>query len=32
VVEIWQRQGYASQKDYDDAMYRKQMEQYNKVV
>ncbi|SJM90824.1 replication initiation protein [Crenothrix polyspora] len=31
VVEIWERQGFASQKEYDDAMYRKQMEQYNKV-
>jgi hypothetical protein len=32
VVEMWQRQGYASQKDYDDAMYKKQMEQYGKAI
>lgn len=32
VVEMWQRQGYASQKDYDDAMYKKQMEQYGKAL
>jgi len=30
-VEIWERQGFASHKEYDDAMYRKQMEEYNKV-
>jgi hypothetical protein len=32
VVEIWQRQGYTSQKDYDEAMYLKQMGQYGKVI
>ena len=28
VVEIWERQGFGSQKEYDDFMYRKQMEAY----
>jgi plasmid replication initiation protein len=28
VVEIWERQGFGSQKEYDDFMYRKQMESY----
>jgi hypothetical protein len=32
VAEIWERQGYASQKEYDNAMFRKQMAQYGKVV
>jgi Initiator Replication protein len=31
VVEIWERQGFASQKEYNDAMYRKQMDQYGKA-
>ena len=26
--EIWERQGYSSQKDYDEAMYKKQMASY----
>ena len=30
VVEIWERQGFSSQKEYDDFMYRKQMEAYAK--
>ena len=28
VMEIWERQGFASQKEYDNFMYRKQMEAY----
>ena len=28
VVEIWERQGFPSQKEYDDFMYRKQMQAY----
>jgi plasmid replication initiation protein len=28
VVEIWERQGFPNQKEYDDFMYRKQMEVY----
>ena len=28
VMELWERQGFASQKEYDDFMYRKQMEAY----
>ena len=32
VVEIWERQGFPSQKEYDDFMYRKQMEAYGKKV
>jgi plasmid replication initiation protein len=32
VVEIWERQGFGSQKEYDDFMYRKQMEAYGKKV
>jgi hypothetical protein len=31
VVEIWERQGFTSQKEYNDAMYKKQMEQYGKA-
>lgn len=32
VKEVWERQGYSSQKEYDDVMYRKQMEAYGKNV
>jgi len=32
VVEIWERQGFGSQKEYDDFMYRKQMDAYGKKV
>jgi plasmid replication initiation protein len=32
VVEVWERQGFDSQKDYDDFMYRKQMETYGEKV
>ena len=32
VVEIWERQGFGSQKEYDDFMYRKQMEAYGEKV
>jgi plasmid replication initiation protein len=28
VVEVWERQGFSSQKEYDEFMYRKQMENY----
>jgi plasmid replication initiation protein len=28
VMEVWERQGFGSQKEYDDFMYRKQMESY----
>ena len=28
VVEIWERQGFSSQKEYDEFMYKKQMEAY----
>ena len=27
-VELWERQGFSSQKEYDEFMYRKQMESY----
>lgn len=30
VVEVWERQGFTSQKEYDDFMYKKQMEAYGK--
>lgn len=30
-LEIWERNGFSSQKEYDDHMYRKQMEQYKKT-
>jgi len=30
VMEIWERQGFVSQKEYDDFMYKKQMEAYGK--
>ncbi|SJM92463.1 hypothetical protein [Crenothrix polyspora] len=30
-LELWERQGFVNQKEYDDAMYRKQMELYKKV-
>jgi plasmid replication initiation protein len=30
VVEVWERQGFTSQKEYDDVMYKKQMEAYGK--
>jgi len=30
VMEIWERQGFGSQKEYDDFMYKKQMEKYEK--
>lgn len=29
-LEIWERQGFASKKEYDDAMYRRQIEAYKK--
>jgi Initiator Replication protein len=32
VVEIWERQGFTSHKEYNDAMFRKQMEQYGKAI
>ena len=32
VMEIWERQGFPSQKEYDDFMYKKQMEAYGKKV
>ena len=32
VMEIWERQGFGSQKEYDDFMYKKQMEAYGKKV
>ncbi len=32
VMEIWERQGFGSQKEYDDVMYKKQMESYGVVV
>jgi plasmid replication initiation protein len=31
-VEVWERNGFTSQKDYDAAMYRKQMESYGKQL
>lgn len=31
-VEVWERNGFTSQKDYDEAMYRKQMESYGKPL
>ena len=31
VMEIWERQGFGSQKEYDDFMYKKQMEKYQKL-
>lgn len=30
VKEVWERQGFSSQKEYNDAMYRKQIEEYSK--
>ena len=30
VMELWERQGFGSQKEYDDFMYKKQMEKYEK--
>jgi len=30
VMEIWERQGFGSQKEYDEFMYKKQMESYGK--
>jgi plasmid replication initiation protein len=32
VMEVWERQGFPSKKEYDDFMYRKQMEAYGKEV
>jgi plasmid replication initiation protein len=32
VMEIWERQGFDSQKEYDDFMYKKQIEAYSKKV
>jgi plasmid replication initiation protein len=32
VMEVWERQGFSSQKEYDNFMYRKQMETYGKKV
>jgi hypothetical protein len=32
VTEIWERQGFGSQKEYDAFMYRKQMEAYGEKV
>ncbi len=32
VMEIWERLGFGSQKEYDDFMYKKQMEAYGKEV
>lgn len=32
IPEVWERQGYSTQKEYDDIMYRKQMEAYGKKV
>ena len=32
VIEIWERQGFSSQKEYDEFMYKKQMEVYGKKV
>jgi hypothetical protein len=32
VMEIWERQGFGSHKEYDDFMYKKQMEAYGKEV
>ncbi|MEI8209900.1 MAG: replication initiation protein [Methylococcales bacterium] len=32
VMEIWERQGFSSQKEYDEFMYKKQMEAYGKKV
>ena len=32
IVEIWERQGFVSQKEYDDFMYRKQMEAYGEKM
>jgi hypothetical protein len=29
--EVWEREGFSNQKEYDDVMYRKQMEKYGKV-
>jgi plasmid replication initiation protein len=29
-VEVWERQGFSSQKEYDEVMYRKQMDRYRK--
>jgi plasmid replication initiation protein len=30
VMEVWERQGFGSQKEYDEVMYKKQMEAYGK--
>jgi len=30
VMEVWERQGFSSQKEYDEVMYKKQMEAYGK--
>jgi hypothetical protein len=30
-LELWQRDGFASEKEYNNAMYRKQMEKYGKL-
>ncbi|SJM94657.1 replication initiation protein [Crenothrix polyspora] len=30
-LELWQRNGFASEKEYNDAMFRKQMEKYGKL-
>ena len=32
VIEIWERQGFSSQKEYDEFMFNKQMEAYSKKV
>ena len=32
VMEVWERQGFSTQKEYDDFMYRKQMEAYGKSI
>ena len=31
-VEVWERQGFSTQKEYDEVMYRKQMEKYGKQL
>jgi plasmid replication initiation protein len=31
-IEIWERQGFTSQKDYEEFMYKKQMENYSKSI
>jgi len=30
VMEVWERQGFGSQKEYDEVMYKKQMKAYGK--